>query len=342
MNDQHDQYKELAGWSPYVQKLKDRLANEEPARLLRQVGSRAGQYFRLRHFALSSAYDPSALPIVQRKAPAQHSLRQVGRWAGHFFWLRGTSTSAYYRSARLIIRRETPAQHSLRQVALFRRLMYKQYADRDAREEPEASNPKAYAALRLKRISQHMGAREQPSGQVMAEPRWTLIGLAKQVLDGGDRTPATVGKMLGMLDWFQHCLAAYEQEKPTEEQEKVKVADAALFPSQVEQSTKVKFRNRFTADDADEIAWEVKLTDIEGNYTGLQGKSAGRLCGFYWRLKQAGKVEGSLEALRDFFAERYLKRPITTTPNMNSNVARDMADDVENALKHLFPTDNRG
>ena len=305
MNDQHGQYKELAGWKPYVQDLKDKLAGEEPDRILRQVGSRAGQSFRLRHFALSSAYDPSGGPIVRRKTPAQHSLRQVGRWAGHFFWLRGTATSAYDRSARLIIRRETPAQHSLRQVALFRRLMYKQYADRDAREEPEASNPKAYAALRLKRISQHMGAHEQPSGQIMAEPRWTLIGLAKQVLDGGDRTPDAVGKVLGMIDWFQHCLVAVEQ---ADQPIKAKSEEPAQHPLQWEQHTGVKFRNGFTVDHADEVAFDVKLIDTEGNYIGLPGKRVSRLCGFYWGLRKHEKVEGSLEALRDFFASRYLEQ----------------------------------
>ncbi len=302
MSDQYDRYRELAGWDPYVEKLRGKLEGQSWERLIQQVADRAGQSFRPR----------------------------------------GPGISVLDRPNRLIVRRETPAEHSLRQVAWWRGLVYHWYAKQDAQDEPKAINLREYEAQRLNRISRMLGTCEHIGSPINGKTKWVSGRDLGAVLNGGDRTPATVGKVLGMLDWFQHCLAAHEREKPTEEQEKVKVEDAALFPSQGEQSTKVKFRNRFTADDADKIAWEVKLTDIEGNYTGLPGKSAGRLCGFYWRLKQAGKVEGSLEALRDFFAERYLKRPITTTPNMNSNVARDMADDVENALKQLFSTDDRG
>lgn len=105
---------------------------------------------------------------------------------------------------------------------------------------------------------------------------------------------------------------------------------------------KVVFRNRFTLEDADRIAHDINLTDEAGYYSGLAGVAAGRLCGFYWQLKSEEKVSGSLELLRDYFAMRYLKRLISSKPNMNSQVAKDMAVDTSNALKKLSLTKNSG
>ena len=105
---------------------------------------------------------------------------------------------------------------------------------------------------------------------------------------------------------------------------------------------KVTFRSGFTVENADQLAADVGLIDEQGNYIGMPGVAAGRLYGFYWALRNKKKVNGSLELLRDYFALRYLKKPITSKPNGNSNVAEDMITDTENALKRLSPTANQG
>ena len=187
------------------------------------------------------------------------------------------------------------------------------------------------------RIARVLGTYKHFGSTVGGETKW-VPGRDLEAVLNGDRTPAAVGKVLGMVDWFQDCLAACVQ---AEQPIKAKPEEPAQCALQREQRTGVKFRNGFDVDGADKIAEDVELIDNEGKYRGVWGKRASRLYGFYWQLKEEGKVEGSLEALRDFFAERYLKAPIPSKPSMTTT-ASDMADDVKDAIKRLFPTNNPG
>lgn len=98
----------------------------------------------------------------------------------------------------------------------------------------------------------------------------------------------------------------------------------------------------FTDEVADYVAFTIGLIDEKGDYSGKAGKKAARLCGFYWQLQQKGKVRGTLEELRDYFAARYLKHGLTTKPTMSPNAAQEVADDTERVLKQPFPTKNQG
>lgn len=255
--------------------------------------------------------------------------QQVTDWAGKPPRMRGLKGLQ-----RPILSRKRRPGH----MKYMRRLVHYWYVKQDAKDEPKVLNLREYAAARLLRIARVLGTYKQFGSTIGGETKW-VPGRDLEAVLNGDRTPATVGKVLGLVDWFQHCLAAVEQ---AEQPIKAKSKEPAQRSLQREQRTEVKFRNEFTSNHADKIAFEVELIDKEGNYRGVPGKRVSRLCGFYWRLRQEGKVEGSLEALRDFFAERYLKEPITSAPSMAPTAATDMADDVKDALKRLFPTNNPG
>jgi len=104
----------------------------------------------------------------------------------------------------------------------------------------------------------------------------------------------------------------------------------------LEKGKKVRFCNGFRPEDADSVAREIGLIDENSNIDAALTYKVGRLCGFYKQLKTAKKVNGSLEILRDYFAERYKMEPITSKPNPKAYIAVDTAEETETALKQLF------
>ena len=275
MNDQNDRYRTLAQWDAYVAPLIEALYDVQWDRLTQQVANRAGKFFRLR----------------------------------------GPGFSVYDRPKLKIIRWETPAEHSRRQMALFRRLTYKHYADQDAREEPQALNPQEYAAARLLRISQHLGRYEQPSGRIMEAPRWTLVEPLKQVLTAGDRTPATVGRVLGLVDWFRHCLGIPALKTP-------QVQITVLSP--LEQILVGKFEIK----DLNKLAKAVRLVNEDGRFC---ASDKGAFVGFCTELKHHGKLTGTIQHMAATVGKHFGVE--VKTRKGGSDVAREFADRVKKALK---------
>jgi hypothetical protein len=103
------------------------------------------------------------------------------------------------------------------------------------------------------------------------------------------------------------------------------------------------FGAAFTELNADHVAREIKLIDEFGSFiakpgrNGRDGKRAAKLAGFYLTLLEKRLVRGTHDELRDYFAHRYLKEKITTSPSTTPNAAQDVARDTEKALKTLFP-----
>lgn len=140
--------------------------------------------------------------------------------------------------------------------------------------------------------------------------------------------PERVGGILGQLEHFSNLRAQFL---------------AAELPQPAPTSQKLGvgiFRPGFNDEVADWIASEVRLIDSAGNYIGKPGFSASRLCGFYWQLREAEIVAGNLEELRDYFAMRYLKCPISTKPSMTTAIANAMAVDTKKVIKRLNQGEN--
>ena len=96
----------------------------------------------------------------------------------------------------------------------------------------------------------------------------------------------------------------------------------------------------FTVEDADEIAKGIGLIDDEGRYLGKVPNA--KLCGFYSYLKYKSVLRGTLEELRDYFFERYLKSTSPTTPNAETLAGKLVAKDTEKAFKRWEKEQNQG
>ena len=118
--------------------------------------------------------------------------------------------------------------HPLKDVAVWRTSTYERLAKEEAIEKErsdkrlkyQADKHRVYLALRLNRISQMLGTNETqrylgPQGYFDVT-RWRPDGAMRLVLDGppafcNDRHVDTVGKALGLVDWFRHCLREFEE-----------------------------------------------------------------------------------------------------------------------------------
>ena len=288
MNDQHDKYKELAGWDTYVKVLRKKLKKQKWDRLIQQVADRAGQSFRPR----------------------------------------GPGFSVLDRPNRLIVQRETPAEHSLRQVAYFRGLVYHWYVKQDAREEPDSLNPQEYKAQRLNQISRVLGTYKQFGSTIGGETKWVLGRDLEAVLSKGDRSPATVGKVLGLVDWFQHCLAAFKGRTVSPAVKPVKIT--ALSP--LEQV----LGEGFTVKQLDALAHAVGLVNDAGRYC---ASDKGAFAGFCRALqdKKVGKLKGALETVVSIVASHF--GVVTKVRKTDTDIARHFYTLTNRALKNAAPTD---
>ena len=143
--------------------------------------------------------------------------------------------------------------------------------------------------------------------------------------------PATVGAALGLLDFLAYVCAEYKTNYlPPTPEPPAATPDAPTIQ-------KIRFTNEFSAEDADLVALKIDLIDKNGDYIGLPGVAPGRLCGFYKTLRDEEKVSGNLEILRDYFAERYLKRPVPSKPAPETFIAQKTATETKTALNRLFP-----
>jgi hypothetical protein len=153
--------------------------------------------------------------------------------------------------------------------------------------------------------------------------------------------PAQVGAALGLLDFLKYAHAHFWANEASSTSDLPEVAGIAAslqqrFDTSPPTLQKIRFCNGFSPEDADRVALEIELIDDKGNYTGLRGVAPGRLCGFYKTLRDEQKVSGNLEILRDYFAERYLKRPVPSKPAPNTYIAQNTATETKTALNRLF------
>ena len=288
MNDQHDRYRELAGWDPYVKELLITLQVQNWDRLTQQVAKRAGQSFRPR----------------------------------------GPGVSAYDRPNRQIVRRESPAEHALRRVAYSRGLVYHWYAKQDAQDEPKALNPREYAAARLLSISRVLGAFEHFGSTIGGETKWAPCWDLQAVLRKGDRTPATVGKVLGLVDWFQHCLAAFEGRTVARAVKPLKITPLSPLECILGEG--------FTVKDLDTLARAVKLVDEAGQFC---AGDKGAFAGFCRALnaKKVGKLKGALEKVVSIVASHF--GVSTRVRKTSTDIAETFYTLTNRALKPSNPTD---
>ncbi|WP_426059961.1 hypothetical protein [Hymenobacter sp. B1770] len=284
MNNQNDQYRELAGLDIYVTPLKEKLDAQKWDRLMQQVADKAGQSFR-----------PS-VPVY----------------------------SVVKRPNRLIVRRETPAEQSLRQVAYFRGLAYHWYAKQDSRAEPKALDPREYEAQRLCRISRLLATSEQEGEKTKCVP----IGKLREVLNDGDRTPATVGTVLGMIDWFRHCLAAFEGRTVAPDVKPIKITPL----SPLEQI----LGDKFTVEHLEACAHAAGLVDKNGKFC---AGDKGAFAGFCRALqdKKAGKLKGALGTVVPIVARHF--GVDTKVRKTSTEIAERFYMLTNRALKNGIPTD---
>ena len=253
MNDQHDQYKELAGGDAYVEKLRKKLEKQNWDRLTQQVARQA--------------MEPH-LSIAERKR--KPSLRTV---------------------APLILGKRR-AHRALQAVAYMRQLVYNWYAKQDAQDEPKALNPREYAAARLLRISRVLGTYKHIGSTIGGETKWVPGRDLEAVLHNGDRTPATVGKVLGLIDWFKHCLAAFEGRSVAPAVKPVKIT--VLSPLEQVLGNWGTKEDPFTVEDLNKLAHAAGLATKERQFC-LGVRKKGAVTGFCEALIVQGKLKGPLE-----------------------------------------------
>ncbi|SFQ50494.1 hypothetical protein [Hymenobacter arizonensis] len=266
-------------------------------------------------------WDAYVAPLID-KLEDQHLDRitqQVADVARKFHRLRGAN--------RPVANRERRARRALLELEWMRRFVYNCYAQQDAVQEPKAISPRAYKAQRLGLISQVLGSYRHFGSTIGGETKWELDWTVEEVITGGDRTPAHVGRVLGMIDWFQHCLAAFEGRAVAPAVKPVKIT--ALSP--LEQV----LGEGFTVENLNVLARAVGLTDAAGKFC---AGDKGAFAGFCRALqdKTIPKAAGGLEAVVSVVALHF--GVVTKVRKTSTDIAEHFYTLTNRALKDAAPT----
>ena len=247
--------------------------------------------------------------------------QQVTDWAGKPPRMRGLKGLQ-----RPILSRKRRPGH----MAYMRRLVRYWYVKQDAQDEPKALNLRGYAAARLLRIARALGTYQHFGSTVGGETKWVPIWELKAVQEEGSRDPATVGKVLGLLDWFQHCLAAFEGRTIAPAVKLVKIT--ALSP--LEQV----LGEGFTVKQLNTLAHAVGLVNDAGQYC-LGDRRKGAFAGFCRALKEGkiSKAAGDLSTVVSIIALHF--GVVTEVRKTDTDIAERFYTLTNRALKNATPTD---
>ena len=276
------------------------------------------QHDRYRTMAQWDAYVEPLIDTL-RDVQWDRLAQQVTDWAGNPPRMKGLRGLH-----RPILSRKRRPGH----MKYMRRLVRYWYVKQDAKDEPKALNLREYAAARLLRIARVLGTYKQFGSTIGGETKW-VPGRDLGAVLNGDRTPATVGKVLGMIDWFQHCLAAFEGRAvaPAVKTHNVK----APAPNRLEQI--LVDRDKFGVDDLDTLAKAVGLVNDAGLYC-LDKRKLGAVVGFCEALISRGKLTGARENAAPIVGRHF--GVDVGTNKMGSNIAKTF---FRNTLSELKKAD---